>query len=89
MHGILGLVALVIFTTIYFLFPETSQAGARGTDKMKATIGTGSSTSFVFINPFECLWLLRSPSMLLTVRFLCHNVETRKHVTNNIHRVSL
>jgi len=64
MHGILGLLGLIAFTTIYFLFPETSQPGARGIDKMKAEQGS-SPRSFVFINPLHSLWLLRSPTMLL------------------------
>ena len=84
MHGILCLVGLISFTTFYFLFPETSQPGARGIEKMNAANGIDSSTSFIFINPLEPLWLLRSPSMLLTVRGLRHDIETRKHITDSI-----
>ena len=71
MHGILGLLGLIAFTTFYFLFPETSQPGARGIERMKAEHG---SSSFVFINPLRSLWLLRSPTMLLIVSnfFLGH-----------------
>ena len=70
-HGILCLVGLIGFTTFYFLFPETSHPGARGIEKMNAANGIDySSTSFIFINPLESLWLLRSPSILLTVRFM-------------------
>ena len=69
MQGGLGLLGLVAFTTIYFLFPETSQPGARGIDKMKAANGINSSKSFIFINPLESLWLLRSPVMLAIVSF--------------------
>ena len=69
MHGIFGLLGLIAFTTIYFLFPETSQPGARGIDKLEAEHGTNSSRSFVFINPLHSLLLLRSPIILLTVRF--------------------
>ena len=71
-HGMLCLVGLIGFTTFYTIFPETSQPGARGIDKMNAANGidsSSSSSSFIFINPLEPLWLLRSPSMLLTVRF--------------------
>ena len=70
MHGILCFVGLVGFTAFYFTFPETSQPGARGIEKMNAANGIDdpSSSSFIFINPLEPLWLLRSPSMLLTVR---------------------
>ena len=68
MQGILGLVGLIAFTTIYFDFPETSQPGARGIDKMKAANDEiDSSKSFIFINPLQSLWLLRSPIMLSTV----------------------
>ena len=67
MHGILSLVGLIGFTTFYFIFPETSQPGARGIEKMNAANGIASD-SFKFINPLEPLWLLRSPSMLLIVR---------------------
>ena len=67
MQGFLGLVGLIAFTTIYFLFPETSQPGARGIDKMKARNEIDSSKSFIFINPLESLWLLRSPIMLAMV----------------------
>ena len=70
MQGFLGLVGLIAFTTIYFLFPETSQPGARGIDKMKAANEIDSSTSFIFINPLKSLWLLRSPVMLSIVSFL-------------------
>ena len=69
MYGILSLVGLIGFTTFYFLFPETSQPGARGIENLNAAKENGSSTSFKFINPLESLWLLRSPAMLLTVRF--------------------
>jgi len=63
MHGILGLLGLIAFTAIYLFFPETSQPGVRGIDKMKEE--HGSSRSFVFINPLRSLLLLRSPIMLL------------------------
>ena len=67
MQGILGLLGLIAFTTIYFLFPETSQPGAKGIDKMKAANEIDSSKSFIFINPLQSLWLLRSPIMLSIV----------------------
>jgi len=67
-HVVLGLLGLIILTTIYFFFPETIQPGATGIEKMKAAKGIDSSTPFIFkfINPFKSLWLLRSPSLLLT-----------------------
>ena len=69
MQGMLGLVGLIAFITIYFFFPETSQPGARGIDKMKATGRINSSRSLIFINPLRSIWLLRSPIMLSMVRF--------------------
>ena len=78
MHAILGLLGLIVFTTVYFLFPETMQPGATGIDKMKAANGNNSSTPwFTFINPFKSMWLLCSPAMLLIVRFYALKVETR------------
>jgi len=70
-HVIFVLLGLIIFTTIYLFFPETIQPGATGIEKMKAANGIDSSspTPFIFINPFKSLWLLRSPSLLLTVSF--------------------
>ena len=79
MQGSLGLVGLIAFITIYFLFPETSQPGARGIDKMKAANQIDSSKSFIFINPLQSLWLLRSPTMLATVRPLSRNVDQIAH----------
>ena len=84
-HAIMCLVGLIGFAAFYFLFPETSQPGARGIEKINASNGIDSSTSFIFINPLEPLWLLRSPPMLLTVRFY---TETRKQITDSIKRVS-
>ena len=79
MHVVLGLLGLIISTIIYFFFPETIQPGATGIDKMKAAQEIDSPTPFVFINPFTSLWLLHSPSLLLTVRFLRHVVEARRN----------
>jgi hypothetical protein len=76
-HVVFGLLGLIVLTTIYFFFPETIEPGATGIDKMKAANGIDSSTSFIFINPFKSLWLLRSPSMILNVRFLHPKAETR------------
>ena len=80
MQGSLGLVALIAFILIYFFFPETSQPGARGIDKINATNdGLDSSSPLIFINPLQSLWLLRSPSMLLVVRGLTFmNVQEKK-----------
>ena len=78
MHVVLGVLGLIVFTTIYFFFPETIQPGETGIDKMKAANEIDSSTPYVFINPFKSLWLLRSPSMFLIVSFT-HKVEIRNN----------
>jgi hypothetical protein len=80
-HAILGLLGLIVFTTIYFFFPETMQPGATGIDKMKAANGIDSSStpSFTFINPFNSMWLLRSPAMLIIVRFYALKGRDSKH----------
>jgi hypothetical protein len=85
-HVVLGLLGLTVFTTFYFFFPETMQPGATGIDKRKAANGTDSSTPFIFINPFKSLWLLRSPSMLLIVRFTPKDIDSEQ-ITDNIKRV--
>ena len=84
MHVVLGLLGLIIFTTIYFFFPETIQPGETGIDKVKAANGIDSSTPFIFINPFKSLWLLRSPSLLLTVRL--YQLESGR-IADNFKRV--
>ena len=84
MHSILGLLGLIAFTTIYFLFPETSQPGARGIDKMKAKHGADMPRSFVFINPLHQLLLLRSPTILLIVRFYATRLGLGNKLTDNI-----
>ena len=75
---------LIGFATFYVIFPETSQPGARGIEKMNAANGIdgSSSTSFIFINPLEPLWLLRSPSMLLTVSFFFFHAITLVRLGN-------
>ena len=67
MQGILGLLGLIAFITVYFFLPETSQPGARGIDKMRAANEIDSSKSFIFINPLRSLSLFRSPIMLSIV----------------------
>ena len=89
MQVILGLVGLIISTTMYFLFPETSQPGARGIDAMKGTNETDSSGPFVFINPLQSLWLLCSPAILLPVSFRTITYRLVNTFTDDIKRVSL
>ena len=67
MQALLGVVGLIAFGFMYFLFPETSQPGARGIDKLASE---GQPPKFTFINPLRPLALLRSPNLLLIVRGL-------------------
>ncbi len=63
-YGLLSF-GILSFTLTYFLQPETSQPGARGVDKVLQANG---KVSWVWLNPFESLALLRSPNVLLLVR---------------------
>ncbi|PSR79166.1 hypothetical protein PHLCEN_2v7137 [Hermanssonia centrifuga] len=60
-YGLLSF-GILSFTLTYFLQPETSQPGARGVDKVLQANG---KVSWVWLNPFESLALLRSPNVLL------------------------
>ena len=66
MQVLLGVCGLLEFVLMYFLFPETSQPGARGIDKLALE----DRAKFIFINPLRPLALLRSPNLLLIVRVL-------------------
>ena len=66
--------ALAAFAASNFLLtllfqPETSQPGARGVDKLVANEG---KARWVWLNPFKCLSLLRSPNILFMV---CNEVR--------------
>ncbi|KAF7318780.1 hypothetical protein HMN09_00390300 [Mycena chlorophos] len=65
---------LVIFCAVYFLMPETAHPGTRGVDKLlsrdRNSDGEDSErrrTPIVWLNPFGCLWLLRSPNVLFVM----------------------
>jgi len=62
MQAFLGVLGFVAFVFMYFLFPETSQPGARGIDKLTLE---NEPARFTFINPLRPLALLRSPILLL------------------------
>ena len=62
-YGLLVFAALSLVMTIFFQ-PETSQPGARGVDEI---IERDGKVSWVWLNPFSCLAMLRSPNVLLTV----------------------
>jgi len=67
MQGSLGVVGLLTFCMIYCWFPETSQPGSRGIDKMRAESGGNSKDHSYIINPLRPLLLLRSPNLFLIV----------------------
>ena len=62
---------IIMLVQVGLLIPIREEWCMLSIEKMKAAKGIDSSTPFVFkfINPFKSLWLLRSPSLLLTVRF--------------------
>lgn len=67
MQGSLGVVGFLTFCMIYYWFPETSQPGSRGIDKMRAESEGNAKDHFFFINPLRPLLLLRSPNLFLIV----------------------
>ena len=67
LQAFLGAFGLLEFILMYLLFPETSQPGARGIDKLAGR----KPARFVVINPLRPLALLRSPNLLLIVCGFC------------------
>jgi hypothetical protein len=61
----LGITGFLIFVSILLFFPETSHPGARGIDKLR--LESPGAASPIFVNPFRCLWLLRSPNFMAVV----------------------
>lgn len=61
----LGGVGLLVWLVTLFIFPETYHPGERGVDK--ADPATLSKWRPVVLNPFNALWILRSPNMLAVV----------------------
>ncbi|KDR82154.1 hypothetical protein GALMADRAFT_135516 [Galerina marginata CBS 339.88] len=79
MQGSLGVLGFVAFCTMYFFFPETSQPGTRGIDKLRASRGPDSQDKkigFVFINPLRPMLLLRSPNLLMISFILSASLMT-------------
>jgi len=65
MQGSIGVVGLIALIAMFFFFPETSQPGARGIDKLEAEEGDRYRKRFVFLNPLRPMLLLRSPNLFL------------------------
>ncbi|KAF8809325.1 MFS general substrate transporter [Phlegmacium glaucopus] len=77
MQAFLGVIGLVEFGCMYFLFPETSQPGARGIDKLASEDGLRHPAKFIFINPLRPLALLRSPNLFLISIILSISLVSR------------
>ncbi|KAJ6497761.1 MFS general substrate transporter [Mycena sanguinolenta] len=63
----LAFVGLFVFLAMLALLPETSHPGTLGMDKSEECDSTHESPrkfKWVWLNPFSCLWLLRSPNLL-------------------------
>ena len=70
MQGSLGVVGFIAYCIMFLFFPETSQPGSRGIDKVRASQGPDAKNKkigFIFINPLRLMLLLRSPNLLLIV----------------------
>ncbi|KAJ6495679.1 MFS general substrate transporter [Mycena vitilis] len=64
-------VGLLVFLAMLALLPETSHPGTLGMDKSEVSEPAAGSErqpsrkfKWVWLNPFACLWLLRSPNLL-------------------------
>jgi hypothetical protein len=65
----LGVAALIAFTLVYTLFPETSQPNSLGLDILNKRLAEAGAPPrrFVFVNPLRCLGLLASPNLFAVV----------------------
>lgn len=69
-------VGLFLFLGMLMFLPETSHPGTLGMDKSEESEPTAASErkfKWVWLNPFSCLWLLRSPNLLF-ITFVCATV---------------
>ena len=64
MQAILSAFGLFMLLLTMVFLPETSHPGARGVDKL---IEAEGRPRWVWLNPFGCLSLLRSPNIILLV----------------------
>jgi hypothetical protein len=68
----LGLIGLIIFVFVLFVFPETYHPGERGVDKTDPSeLPTWRP---ILLNPLKPLLLLRSPNLMAVVRLLLARV---------------
>lgn len=61
---------------MYIGMPDTSHPGTRGVDKE-----FDGEFKWVWLNPFKCLWYMRSPNLLALVSQLLIGPQTIFHVT--------
>ena len=64
MQAGVGFAALLTYLLMYAGMPETSHPGTRGIDKE-----FGGRFKWVWLNPFKCLWYMRSPNLLALVSY--------------------
>lgn len=62
MQAGIGFAALLTYFLLYVGMPETSHPGTRGVDKQ-----FGGEFKWVWLNPFRCLWYMRSPNLFALV----------------------
>ena len=62
MQAGVGCAAILTYFLMYIGMPDTSHPGARGVDKE-----LGGEFKWVWLNPFKCLWYMRSPNLLALV----------------------
>jgi len=61
----LGIIGLLVFLFVFFVFPEPCHPGERGVDKVdRSSLPTWRP---ILINRLKSLWLLRRPALLAVV----------------------
>jgi hypothetical protein len=84
----LGIIGLLVFLSVFLIFPETCHPGERGLDKVDpSSLPTWRP---IFINPLKSLWLLRSPALLAVVGLAAGFVafDSHSYPFNRLLRVS-
>jgi len=71
MQAGVGFAAVLTSFLMYLGMPDTSHPGTRGVDKE-----FGGEFKWVWLNPFNCLWYMRSPNLLALVSQLFLGLQT-------------
>ena len=66
-----GFAAFLTYVLMYVGMPDTSHPGTRGIDKR-----FDGKFKWVWLNPFKCLWYMRSPNLLALVSQLLPGLRT-------------